>query len=69
MSLIINTNIASLTAQRNLGLNESQLQKSLRAAVIRSPGEPFRGRRGGLVHRQQAEFPGTWSEPSRPKRG
>src|SRR5437870_3873558 len=29
MSLIINTNIASLTAQRNLGLNNSQLQKSL----------------------------------------
>ena len=29
MSLIINTNIASLTAQNNLGLNESQLQKSL----------------------------------------
>ena len=29
MSLIINTNIASLTAQRNLGLNNSQLQASL----------------------------------------
>ena len=29
MSLIINTNIASLTAQRNLGLNNSQLQHSL----------------------------------------
>jgi flagellin len=29
MALIINTNIASLTAQRNLGLNNTQLQKSL----------------------------------------
>ncbi len=29
MSLVVNTNIASLNAQRNLGLNESQLQKSL----------------------------------------
>jgi flagellin len=29
MSLIINTNIASLTAQRNLGLNNSMLTKSL----------------------------------------
>lgn len=29
MSLIINTNLASLTAQRNLGLNNSQLSKSL----------------------------------------
>jgi flagellin len=29
MSLIINTNIPSLTAQRNLGLNNSQLAKSL----------------------------------------
>ena len=29
MSLIINTNIASLTAQRNLGLSNNQLQKSL----------------------------------------
>jgi flagellin len=29
MSLIINTNIASLTAQRNLGVSNNQLQKSL----------------------------------------
>src|SRR5437660_1134336 len=29
MSLIINTNISSLTAQRNLGLNNDQLHKSL----------------------------------------